>query len=168
MHLNKLRFSITYHRLLKVETPFFDVKIHKSWNLLLSVSRKILCLLSDVEKGFEISECKTRCSSDDLCRGYSIETITSVTESSTNSTDLCYLYTTSEASAICTFNLPKDQINSQTSVEPLNQNAECKGPKVTPPGVTIKYNEGCHIKIINAKVAVEDTGPQKKGINQSY
>ena len=96
------------------------------------------------EAGFKISECKTRCSNDADCKGYSIQTVDVDTETTTNRIDICYLYTTANTTEFCT---PFSPYDPPTSSEQIDENANCTGHSSLSPGVTFDYHEGCHIKV---------------------
>ena len=114
-----------------------------------------VCIISTVENqkgyvsGFEISECETICLNDDLCKGFSIQTITANDRTVYN----CYLYTTSEASTYCSFNDEslKRERNMDFSVDFLDQNARCLETLNLPSQVKIDYHYGCRIKKSIAK-----------------
>ena len=105
------------------------------------------------ESGFELSQCKDRCSIDPSCKGYSELTVNYTLPSPPYSTsfDSCFLFTTSNASSFCSHNLGNDwQITGNISfaVGPLDSNAECNnGTEENTDGVTSNYYDGCHIKI---------------------
>ena len=120
------------------------------------------CIVStgglSAEADFEISECKARCSNDVFCKGYSIETGEGPDPITTLTTriDICYLYTTANATAFCTFGQPKDPnfpTNPPTSMDQIDENAKCNDLRVVPPGVTLDFHEGCHIKIIGIDIS---------------
>ena len=99
------------------------------------------------EADFKKSECKTRCSNDADCKGYSIQTVNVDTETTTTSFDICSLYTTANTTEYCTFNQPKTPFSAPTSLEEIDENATCIDTHGLAPGVTMEYHEGCHIKI---------------------
>ena len=97
--------------------------------------------------GFEISECETKCLNDDLCKGFSINTMTD--ERADLTFDNCYLYTTSDASPYCTFNdenLKAELEQKDWSADPLDQNARCLETMSLPSTVKMDYYLGCQIK----------------------
>ena len=110
------------------------------------------------EEGFEISECRTRCLNDQLCRGFSIFTTTDINTPSgpTIRYDTCGLYTTSYATALC-YNITDhfwtnpNPLNpwlgqSKWSTGTLDPNAACIPEATESPEITFNYHDGCNIK----------------------
>ena len=100
------------------------------------------------ESGFEISECETRCLNDDLCKGFSINTMTADDVDIT--VDNCYLYTTSAFLPYCSFNdesLKAELEQNDWSIDPLDQNARCLETMSIPSNVKVNYYGGCQINL---------------------
>ena len=100
------------------------------------------------EEGFEINQCQTRCLNDPFCRGYSILTTTWTfpTDPGTITWDMCFLYTTSNATALCSINLPVNPDDPPKSTGPLDPNAACLESSEDP-GMMVDYHDGCHIRM---------------------
>ena len=98
------------------------------------------------EEGFEIKQCQTRCLNDTFCRGYSIltTTVSFPVDPGTITWDMCALYTTSNATALCSVDFPVNPNDPPRSTGPLDPNAACV-PTATP-GQMDDYHDGCHIR----------------------
>ena len=112
-----------------------------------------LCIISTAENeksyepGFEISECETRCLNDDLCKGFSIITITA--DGLDKTMEYCLLYTTSDVSTYCSFNDEnlKAELGMNWSVDPLDQNARCVETASIHSHIKMNYYHGCQINL---------------------
>ena len=98
------------------------------------------------EEGFEIKQCQTRCLNDTFCRGYSIltTTVSFPVDPGTITWDMCALYTTSNATTLCSVDFPVNPNDPPRSTGPLDPNAACI-PSAAP-GQMDDYHDGCHIR----------------------
>ena len=112
--------------------------------------------LPGFEPGFELLQCKSRCSSDRFCKGFSMFSVSYNVSTILPplNYDACILYTTSNDSSYCTHNLDeslRSSIKGDTKLAfadgSLNPNANCTAPQDTT-GMMIdsNYYEGCNIR----------------------
>ena len=106
-----------------------------------------------IDPNFQKSSCKTLCSEDNNCKGYSTITVVVGIPSMATADDFCFLYTTSCSNTEPNQNPFKCGGMNSFSSESLYQDANCPYPDFmayyggVPQSVSIQSSSGCFIKI---------------------